>query len=114
MEIGAVHFGGPDRPAGALRDVLAERIAAVPAGGAIDWITYYFRDRRLAQDLIAARHRGVDVRVTLEHDGKVVHTATLKVPGRETRPVSAVPGSSSPGTTPSPISSSPAAGPGSR
>ncbi|HEY5658780.1 MAG TPA: phospholipase D-like domain-containing protein [Myxococcota bacterium] len=66
MEIGAVHFGGPDRPAGALRDVLAERIAAVPAGGAIDWITYYFRDRRLAQDLIAARHRGVDVRVTLD------------------------------------------------
>jgi phosphatidylserine/phosphatidylglycerophosphate/cardiolipin synthase-like enzyme len=49
-----------------LRDLLAERIAAVPGGGAIDWVTYYFRDRRLARDLVAARRRGVDVRVTLD------------------------------------------------
>jgi phosphatidylserine/phosphatidylglycerophosphate/cardiolipin synthase-like enzyme len=66
MQIGAVHFGGPDRPAGVLRDVLAQRIADVPAGGSIDWVTYYFRDRRLAADLIAARRRGVAVRVTLD------------------------------------------------
>jgi phosphatidylserine/phosphatidylglycerophosphate/cardiolipin synthase-like enzyme len=66
MQIGAVHFGGPDRPAGALRDVLAQRVAAVPAGGSIDWVTYYFRDRRLAADLIAARRRGVAVRVALD------------------------------------------------
>jgi phosphatidylserine/phosphatidylglycerophosphate/cardiolipin synthase-like enzyme len=66
MQIGAVHFGGPDRPVGALRDVLAQRIADVPAGGCIDWVTYYFRDRRLAADLVAARRRGVRVRVTLD------------------------------------------------
>lgn len=61
-----VHFGGPGRPNGALRDRLAERIAEVPAGGAIDWVTYYFRDRRLAEQLVAARRRGVTVRVTLD------------------------------------------------
>jgi len=61
-----VHFGGPDRPVGLLRDLLAQRIDAVPAGGAIDWVTYYFRDRRLAAALVAARQRGVEVRVTLD------------------------------------------------
>jgi phosphatidylserine/phosphatidylglycerophosphate/cardiolipin synthase-like enzyme len=66
MQIGAVHFGGPDQPVGALRDVLAQRIADVPAGGCIDWVTYYFRDRRLAADLAAARRRGVRVRVALD------------------------------------------------
>jgi len=61
-----VHFGGPRVAPGRLRDLLAERVAAVPAGGAIDWVTYYFRDRRLADALVAARQRGVAVRVTLE------------------------------------------------
>jgi phosphatidylserine/phosphatidylglycerophosphate/cardiolipin synthase-like enzyme len=51
---------------GALLDVLAQRIADVPAGGCIDWVTYYFRDRRLAADLAAARRRGVRVRVALD------------------------------------------------
>jgi len=31
------------------------RMAAVPAGGEIDWVTYYFRDRRLAHALLDAR-----------------------------------------------------------
>ncbi|HXV35592.1 MAG TPA: phospholipase D-like domain-containing protein, partial [Myxococcota bacterium] len=61
-----VHFGGPDRPIGYLRDLLAERIARVTSGGSIDWVTYYFRDRRLAAALVDARRRGVDVRITLE------------------------------------------------
>jgi phosphatidylserine/phosphatidylglycerophosphate/cardiolipin synthase-like enzyme len=61
-----VHFGGPDRPVGHLRDLLAERIAQVTAGGSIDWVTYYFRDRRLAAALVEAHERGVDVRVTLD------------------------------------------------
>jgi phosphatidylserine/phosphatidylglycerophosphate/cardiolipin synthase-like enzyme len=61
-----VHFGGPGRPDGRLRDLLAERVSQVPAGGAIDWVTYYFRDRRLAGELVAARRRGVAVRVALE------------------------------------------------
>ncbi len=61
-----VHFGGPDQIPGLLRDVLSERIARVPRGGSIDWITYYFRDRRLARDLIEAKRRGVAVRITLE------------------------------------------------
>jgi phosphatidylserine/phosphatidylglycerophosphate/cardiolipin synthase-like enzyme len=61
-----VHFGGPDCARGLLRDLLASRIALVPAGGSIDWVTYYFRDERLAADLIEAHQRGVDVRVTLD------------------------------------------------
>jgi phosphatidylserine/phosphatidylglycerophosphate/cardiolipin synthase-like enzyme len=61
-----IHFGGPDQPSGRLRDLLAERIEAVPAGGAIDWVTYYFRDRRLAEQLLRAHRRNVRVNVTLE------------------------------------------------
>ncbi len=61
-----IHFGGPDQPVGRLRDLLAEHIEAVPAGGAIDWVTYYFRDRRLAELLLRAHRRNVKVTVTLE------------------------------------------------
>jgi phosphatidylserine/phosphatidylglycerophosphate/cardiolipin synthase-like enzyme len=61
-----IHFGGPDQPLGRLRDLLAEHIEAVPAGGAIDWVTYYFRDRRLAEQLLRAHRRNVNVTVTLE------------------------------------------------
>lgn len=46
--------------------MLAERIKAVPAGGSIDWVTYYFRDRALAENLLAAKRRGVRVTVTVE------------------------------------------------
>lgn len=60
-----VYFGGPDRSSGYLRDVLARHIAAVPAGGSIDWVTYYFRDVELASALIQARQRGVRVTVCL-------------------------------------------------
>ena len=60
------YFGGPDQPAGRLRDLLAEQIEAVPAGGTIDWVTYYFRDRRLAEQLLQAHRRNVNVTVTLE------------------------------------------------
>ena len=59
-------------PAYRLRDVLAERIAAVPSGGAIDWVTYYFRDRQLAGDLLKAHRRGVKVTVTLEKRPRTV------------------------------------------
>jgi phosphatidylserine/phosphatidylglycerophosphate/cardiolipin synthase-like enzyme len=61
-----IHFGGPDLPAKALRDLLQRRIEATPAGAAITWITYYFRDRGLAQALVAAHQRGVRVRVIIE------------------------------------------------
>jgi phosphatidylserine/phosphatidylglycerophosphate/cardiolipin synthase-like enzyme len=61
-----VYFGGPDQPPGYLRDLLAEHIDAVPSGGMIDWVTYYFRDRRLAEGLLRARSRGVRVRVTID------------------------------------------------
>jgi len=73
MSDSQVHFGGPDRPIGALRDLLAERIRLVPTGGAIDWVTYYFRDRELAAALVAARERGVDVRVTLDGHPRTPH-----------------------------------------
>ena len=80
-----VHFGGPDLPAFRLRDLLAERIVAVPSGGAIDWVTYYFRDRRLAEDLLRAHRRGVKVTVTLEKRPRTVQaneTVTAMLSGR--------------------------------
>jgi len=49
-----------------LRDLLQARIEAVPAGGSIDWVTYYLRDFGLARALVAARRRGVRVTVTVE------------------------------------------------
>lgn len=61
-----IHFGGPDKPTRALRDLLSERVAGVPTGGTIDWATYYFRDRPLAGDLVDARRRGVEVRLAME------------------------------------------------
>ena len=71
--VGRVHFGGPDHPPGRLRDLLAERVDAVPPGGTIDWVTYYFRDRRLAEGLLRARRRGVRVRLTLEGRPRTAH-----------------------------------------
>jgi len=61
-----LHFGGPDCPPRALRDLLKARIAAVPAGGDIRWTTYYFRDLDLANALMAASDRGVRVRLCVE------------------------------------------------
>jgi len=68
-----MHFGSPDLPFGQLRDILEQRITAVPAGGSIDWITYYFRDLRLANALIRARKRGVHVRLILEGRPRIPH-----------------------------------------
>lgn len=67
------HFGGPDQPDGILRDMLEGRIEAVPANGSIDWVTYYFRDRRLALALLRAHRRGVHVKVALSR-----HTRTAQ------------------------------------
>ncbi|WP_240141514.1 phospholipase D-like domain-containing protein [Nitrosomonas sp. HPC101] len=61
-----IHFGGPDYPRERLRNLLEDRIAAVPAGGSINWVTYYFRDIRLANALIQAHQRGVQVTLSLE------------------------------------------------
>ncbi|MBN2331473.1 MAG: hypothetical protein JXO49_11310 [Deltaproteobacteria bacterium] len=68
----SVFFGGPQQP-GRLRDLLAKHIDQVPAGGAIDWVTYYFRDRRLAAELLAAHRRGVRVTVTVEKQPRTAH-----------------------------------------
>ena len=61
-----VHFGGPDMPERALRDLLKARIQAVPSGGWIRWATYYFCDQDLAAALVSAAARGVDVRLAVE------------------------------------------------
>jgi len=63
-----VHFGGPDQSPRHLRDLLEQRVEAVPAGGAIDWMVYYFRDEPLASALIRAHRRGVAVRVCIDGD----------------------------------------------
>lgn len=60
-----VFFGAPEQPR-QLRNLLEERINAVPAGGYILWVTYYFRDERLAAALVRAYRRGVNVSVALE------------------------------------------------
>lgn len=67
-----VFWGGPDRPPRLLRDVLEERIHGVPTGGEITWVTYYFRDEGLAQALLKARGRGVNVRVVMEGSPRTV------------------------------------------
>jgi hypothetical protein len=74
-----VHFGGPDLPAYRLRDLLAERIAAVPPGGAIDWVTYYFRDRMLAEELLRAYRQGVKVTLTLEKHPRTAHANDMVI-----------------------------------
>jgi len=61
-----LHFGGPDRPPRHLRTLLRNKVDAVPAGGSIVWATYYFRDRDLAEALIAASDRGVAVTLHVE------------------------------------------------
>jgi len=70
-----VYFGGPDLPPRRLRDLLEARVHAVPADGRIDWVTYYFRDRRLAGALLDARRRGVQVAVTIDARPRTVHAS---------------------------------------
>lgn len=60
-----IFFGDPVNP-GRLRDLLEKRVALVPAGGEVVWVTYYFRDERLADALIRAHRRGVRVQVSIE------------------------------------------------
>lgn len=61
-----IYYGGPDQPPRALRDVLKAKVDAAPTGSEITWATYYFRDQVLAESLVAARQRGVKVRVRIE------------------------------------------------
>jgi phosphatidylserine/phosphatidylglycerophosphate/cardiolipin synthase-like enzyme len=61
-----VYFGGPDQHPRVLRNLLQKKIEAVPAGGEIFWITYYFRDLSLADALCKSKQKGVQTRVLLE------------------------------------------------
>lgn len=63
-----MEFGGPDLPPRRLRDLLQAQVDASPPGSRIDWATYYFRDRALAEALIRASDRGVRVNLVLEPD----------------------------------------------
>jgi len=73
-----VFWGGPDCSPRRLRNILEKKIHAVPTGGEILWVTYYFRDTGLAQALLQARQRGVMVRVLLERTPRT-KTANDKV-----------------------------------
>lgn len=64
--LGAIEFGGPDLPPRRLRDLLQDHVDQAPPGSRIDWATYYFRDRALAEALMRASNRGVQVRLVLE------------------------------------------------
>lgn len=82
------HFGGPRARERALRDLLAARVEAAPPGSAIDFVTYYFRDRELARALARARARGVSVRVAIEarprrRDANDAVAALLRAPERD-------------------------------
>lgn len=68
-----VFFGGPDCSPRKLRDLLAAHIKAVPSGGEIHWVTYYFRDEELARELVLAHNRGVSVWVDLEKKPRTRH-----------------------------------------
>lgn len=70
-----VHFGGPDLPPRRLRDLLEAHVHAVPPGGAIDWVTYYFRDRPLAAALLEAHRRGGRVTVTIDGRPRTAHAS---------------------------------------
>ena len=70
--LGQVEFGGPDLPPRRLRDLLQYHVDGSPPGSRIDWATYYFRDRALAQSLIRASDRGVDVRLAIEPHPRLV------------------------------------------
>ncbi len=61
-----LHFGGPGQPDRHLRNLLEERIHGVPAGGEIAWTSYYFRDRALADALLAAAGRGVNISLLMQ------------------------------------------------
>lgn len=65
-DLPAILFGGPDQPERPLRDRLQDLVDHAPSGSRIDWATYYFRDRALAQALVRASDRGVRVRLVLE------------------------------------------------
>jgi hypothetical protein len=54
-----------------LRDLLQKHVEDSPPGSRIDWATYYFRDRALAQALMAASDRGVRVRLVLEGEPRL-------------------------------------------
>ncbi|MDZ7840051.1 MAG: phospholipase D family protein [Gammaproteobacteria bacterium] len=97
------HFGGPDRRPRALRDMLEEWVEGVPSGGEIDWVTYYFRDRALAEALRRAHRRGVRVRVAVDGrprlaranepvGGLLAHPTALGDGFKTLRPPSLVPG----------------------
>lgn len=64
--LGHVEFGGPDLPPRRLRDLLQSYVDGSPPGSRIDWATYYFRDRALAEALIRASDRCVRVTLVLE------------------------------------------------
>ena len=66
--LGRIEFGGPDLPPCRLRDLLQSHVDASPPGSRIDWATYYFRDRALAEALIRASDRGVRVNLAMEPD----------------------------------------------
>ena len=66
--LGDVEFGGPDLAPRRLRDLLQSQVDSSPAGSCIDWATYYFRDRALAEALRRASDRGVRVTLVLEPD----------------------------------------------
>jgi phosphatidylserine/phosphatidylglycerophosphate/cardiolipin synthase-like enzyme len=66
--VGAVHFGGPDMPAGTLRQLLLRKVRSAPPRSRIRWATYYFLDHDLAVALTAASDRGVDVTLVVEGD----------------------------------------------
>ncbi len=68
-----VFFGGGERKYGILSELLLEHIEDVPSGGSIDWATYYFRDRRLAEALVRAHRRGVKVRVCIDGRPRTEH-----------------------------------------
>lgn len=68
-----LHFGGPDHPPRALSMRLLRLITESVAGDRICWVTYYFRDRRLARALMEAADRGVQVSLLVDGSPRRKH-----------------------------------------
>ena len=72
-ENGALFFGGPDKAPYHLRNVIGNQIDTQPKGGNIHFALYYFRDPVLAEKLVQAHQRGVNVRLVIEESPRQKH-----------------------------------------
>lgn len=85
--ISPIYFGGPDLTKNHLRDTLQQHIEAIPSGGKICWMCYYFNEPSLLDTLLAASQRGVHIDLIIDGNPRTpeinqltIQKLTLQVP----------------------------------